>query len=175
VPVGNVLENNLFVGVPRTKSEFFKLVLSVLTQASSSPLVRPPPFCSVLNAPFSLNLLADRWFRSGKHWLADCNFFVRGFAVNSLQKCLSFFAPLLPGTTLKVSCLVKRALVVWIVGGGAVFAKPVTWTITGLSFDDGSTASGFFVYDADTDIISNRDLATTAVWRSRSFRVVSCL
>ena len=29
----------------------------------------------------------------------------------------------------------------------AAHAAPVTWTLTGVTFDDGSTASGSFVYD----------------------------
>ena len=33
-------------------------------------------------------------------------------------------------------------------------AIPVTWMLSGMTFDDGGTASGYFVYDADTDTLS---------------------
>jgi hypothetical protein len=35
------------------------------------------------------------------------------------------------------------------------FAFPVTWTLSGATFSDGGTATGSFVYDADTDTLSN--------------------
>jgi hypothetical protein len=35
------------------------------------------------------------------------------------------------------------------------WAAPVTWTLSGVTFTDGGTASGSFVYDAVTDTISN--------------------
>lgn len=34
-------------------------------------------------------------------------------------------------------------------------ATPVTWTLTGVTFADGGTATGWFVYDADTGAISD--------------------
>jgi len=33
-------------------------------------------------------------------------------------------------------------------------AIPVSWTLSGATFDDGGTAAGSFVYDADTDALS---------------------
>lgn len=33
---------------------------------------------------------------------------------------------------------------------GDVYAEPVTWTLSGVTFTDGGTASGSFVYDADS-------------------------
>ena len=41
-------------------------------------------------------------------------------------------------------------------------AAPVLWTLNGVSFDDGSTASGSFVYDAATNLYSNVNIVTTA-------------
>src|SRR6185436_1870527 len=41
-------------------------------------------------------------------------------------------------------------------------AIPVTWTMSGVTFDDGGTASGSFVYDADTDLISTWSLGIVA-------------
>lgn len=36
----------------------------------------------------------------------------------------------------------------------AANAYPVTWTLSGVTFDDGGTATGYFVYDADIDTLS---------------------
>lgn len=40
-----------------------------------------------------------------------------------------------------------------------VFALPVTWTLSGVTFDDGGTASGYFVYDADTNNVSDGSIS----------------
>lgn len=40
-------------------------------------------------------------------------------------------------------------------------AVPVTWTLQGVTFNDGGTATGSFVYDADTDIFSGIDITTS--------------
>src|SRR5258707_1392997 len=37
---------------------------------------------------------------------------------------------------------------------GAAHAFPVTWTLSGVTFSDGGTASGSFVYDADSNTLS---------------------
>lgn len=37
---------------------------------------------------------------------------------------------------------------------GAASAFPVTWTLSGVTFDDLGTASGYFVYDVDTNTLS---------------------
>lgn len=41
-------------------------------------------------------------------------------------------------------------------------ADGVTWDLSGVTFSDGGTASGSFVYDAATNTVSNVDIATTA-------------
>jgi hypothetical protein len=41
-------------------------------------------------------------------------------------------------------------------------ASPILWTLSGVTFDDGSTASGSFVFNADTDQYSSIDVITTA-------------
>ena len=41
----------------------------------------------------------------------------------------------------------------------ASFAVPVQWTLSGVRFEDGGTASGSFVYDADTQLLSAWSLA----------------
>lgn len=43
----------------------------------------------------------------------------------------------------------------------AAHAIPVRWTVTNLSFTDGSTASGSFVYNADTGVVSDISITTT--------------
>ena len=40
-------------------------------------------------------------------------------------------------------------------------AVPVLWTLSGVTFDDGATASGSFVFDADTVVYSDIDITTT--------------
>ena len=41
------------------------------------------------------------------------------------------------------------------------FANPITWTLSGVTFADGSTASGSFVFDADTNTYSSIDITTS--------------
>lgn len=53
------------------------------------------------------------------------------------------------------------------------FAIPVTWTLSGVTFDDGGTLSGYFVYDADTSDFSQGTVSTaggnTAVFGSVTY------
>lgn len=44
----------------------------------------------------------------------------------------------------------------------AAHGAPVTWTIVGATLDDGSTASGYFTYDAATQVYSNYSISYTA-------------
>ena len=44
----------------------------------------------------------------------------------------------------------------------SAFAVPVTWTLSGVTFSDGGTASGSFVYDADTNTYSAVHIETVA-------------
>lgn len=41
-------------------------------------------------------------------------------------------------------------------------AVPVTWTLDGVILSDGGTASGSFVYDADTDTYSGTNIVSTS-------------
>jgi hypothetical protein len=41
-------------------------------------------------------------------------------------------------------------------------ANPILWSLVGVTFDDGGTAYGSFVYDADTNTYSNISITTTA-------------
>lgn len=43
----------------------------------------------------------------------------------------------------------------------AAQAVPVTWTLQNWTFNDGGSASGSFVYDADTNVFSDMFIATT--------------
>ena len=57
-------------------------------------------------------------------------------------------------------CLTRFAiavlgLCVGLVCAPGAFAFPVTWTLSGATFSDGGTATGSFVYDADTNTLSN--------------------
>jgi hypothetical protein len=49
-----------------------------------------------------------------------------------------------------------------LVFGVSAQAAPVTWTLEGVAFDDGGTASGSFIYDADFDVYSSVNMTTTA-------------
>jgi len=46
-------------------------------------------------------------------------------------------------------------------------ADPIVWTLQGVTFDDGGTATGSFIYDAATNTYSSWDIATT-----RGFAVI---
>jgi hypothetical protein len=41
-------------------------------------------------------------------------------------------------------------------------ASPILWTLNQVTFDDGGTASGSFVFDAETSVYSGIDITTTA-------------
>lgn len=45
---------------------------------------------------------------------------------------------------------------------GSAHAAPLTWTLSGVSFIDGATASGSFVFDASTRTYLSWDIVTTA-------------
>ncbi len=45
---------------------------------------------------------------------------------------------------------------------GSAHAAPLTWTLSGVSFIDGATASGSFVFDAGTRTYLSWDIVTTA-------------
>src|SRR5258708_19781801 len=40
-------------------------------------------------------------------------------------------------------------------------AAPVVWTLSGVTFSDGGTASGSFIFDADTNTYSSINVTTT--------------
>ncbi|HUP05219.1 MAG TPA: hypothetical protein VMU19_14580 [Bryobacteraceae bacterium] len=58
--------------------------------------------------------------------------------------------------------LIPLAVVAALLPLGAL-ADPVTWTLTGVTFADGATASGSFVFDADTLTFSSIDVVFSPV------------
>lgn len=56
-------------------------------------------------------------------------------------------------TRTMIGCLLACA-------SAAALAAPQTWDLTGITFDDGTTALGSFTYDADTDTLSNWSITT---------------
>jgi hypothetical protein len=50
-------------------------------------------------------------------------------------------------------------LILTLTGLSNAFAFPVTWTLSGVTFGDGGTASGYFVYDADTNNFSEGSIS----------------
>lgn len=60
-------------------------------------------------------------------------------------------------------CLGLACLVTLCLGSAATsHAAPITWSLAGVTFDDLGTATGTFVYDADTNTYSNINITTTA-------------
>ncbi len=55
----------------------------------------------------------------------------------------------------------RRILPLAALSAATLFAVPVTWTLSGVTFADGGTASGTFVYDADTGHYSSFNITTT--------------
>jgi hypothetical protein len=61
----------------------------------------------------------------------------------------------------------KRTLKIFVAtgmlaGSMAAQAIPMTWHLSGVSFNDGGSAAGSFVYDADANTFSNIAISTTA-------------
>ncbi len=54
------------------------------------------------------------------------------------------------------------AAIIVLLSAGMAHAAPLTWTLANVSFEDGGTADGSFVYDADTDTYSAISITTTA-------------
>jgi hypothetical protein len=54
----------------------------------------------------------------------------------------------------------KLIVLIAILASGSVFAAPVTWTLTGTFSSSGGSASGTFVYDANTNIYSDVSIST---------------
>jgi len=48
-----------------------------------------------------------------------------------------------------------------VLSGQSASANPILWSLVGVTFNDGGTASGSFVYDADTNTYSNISVTTT--------------
>ena len=60
------------------------------------------------------------------------------------------------------SLLAVPALLVLLCVPSVASADGITWTLSGVTFDDGGTASGSFVYDAVTNTVSSINIVTTA-------------
>jgi len=53
----------------------------------------------------------------------------------------------------------SRVLLIALLGAGLSLAAPVTWTLQNVTFTDGGTATGSFVYDASTGIVSSYSIS----------------
>lgn len=64
--------------------------------------------------------------------------------------------------------ILKKTLAVVLLSLGTIsaHATPITWTLAGVTFDDGGTAAGSFVFDADTSSYTDVDITTTAGFAS---------
>jgi hypothetical protein len=54
-----------------------------------------------------------------------------------------------------------RLLLLLLCNAAVMFAVPVRWTLSGVTFADGGTASGSFIFDADTNTFSSVNITTT--------------
>jgi hypothetical protein len=71
-------------------------------------------------------------------------------------------APVRPTATGLARVLAGSAVALMLsVGAPAARATPITWSLTGISFADGGTATGSFVYDPDTNGVGTVALTTT--------------
>jgi hypothetical protein len=70
----------------------------------------------------------------------------------------------IPGERKMKSSIIGQLVLVCIlfVGPLTAHAVPVQWTFSGVTFTDGGTANGSFVYDADTNVYSSVNITTTA-------------
>lgn len=53
------------------------------------------------------------------------------------------------------------AIGLMLAGAGPALAAPITWSLFGVTLDDGGVASGTFVYDADTNTFSAVNIVTS--------------
>lgn len=53
------------------------------------------------------------------------------------------------------------AIALCLVGATTAMAAPVTWSLYGVTFEDGGVATGTFVYDADTNTFSAVNIVTS--------------
>jgi len=53
-------------------------------------------------------------------------------------------------------------LVTFAIGIPTAFAAPIQWVLQDVIFDDGGTASGTYIYDADTSSLSDISIITTS-------------
>jgi hypothetical protein len=61
-----------------------------------------------------------------------------------------------------MSRLPGLALAILLAVAGSASATPVTWTLNDVTFTDGATAFGSFVYDADANTVSDVSITTSA-------------
>jgi hypothetical protein len=56
---------------------------------------------------------------------------------------------------------ILAVFLVMVGAGAAAHASPVLWTLSNVSFDDGGTVIGSFIYDADSGVYSNVAVTTS--------------
>jgi len=76
--------------------------------------------------------------------------------------CLKAGTPALPFGTFRLSALIRVGIcAILLISTISAEAAPLTWTLDGVTFPDGGSANGSFVFDADTNIYSNIAINTT--------------
>jgi hypothetical protein len=66
-------------------------------------------------------------------------------------------------TILKIAFMrfIKFWMLSTVLAASTAFATPVNWTVTGATFNDGTSLTGSFTYDADTNTYSNWNLVSS--------------
>lgn len=62
---------------------------------------------------------------------------------------------------MKLGKSILAAAILGVALAASASATPLKWTLHNVLFNDGGTASGSFVYDADTNVLSSVDITTT--------------
>ena len=56
----------------------------------------------------------------------------------------------------------KAIIILALIGSCLASGSPISWTLSGVTFNDGGSASGSFLYDANTDMFTNWNVSVTA-------------
>ncbi len=64
--------------------------------------------------------------------------------------------------SVEVGLLMMRVAITLLFASSIMFGGPVTWDLSHVTFNDGGSASGFFVFNADTHALTAWDISTTA-------------
>ena len=61
----------------------------------------------------------------------------------------------------RLTLTIAALLCATLMGAGSISAAPITWTLTGITFSDGGTATGTFTWNADNGTMDNWDISVS--------------